>query len=64
MWYNGQVDFQKNFLHTLLRAQQPIAVNVPCLLPTVSLNYYASVSYWFYYSIFVNYNIIFVLLDR
>ncbi|XP_011876332.1 PREDICTED: odorant receptor 85f-like isoform X2 [Vollenhovia emeryi] len=42
MWYDGKVDFQKNFVHTLLRAQQPIAVNVPCMLPTVSLNYYAS----------------------
>ncbi|XP_072743374.1 uncharacterized protein [Anoplolepis gracilipes] len=42
MWYNGKVDFQKNFVHTLLRGQQPIAINVPCMLPTVSLNYYAS----------------------
>ncbi|XP_018375744.1 PREDICTED: uncharacterized protein LOC108769331 [Trachymyrmex cornetzi] len=42
IWYEGKVDFQKNFLHALLRAQQPIAVNVPCMLPTVSLHYYAS----------------------
>ncbi|EFN72610.1 Putative odorant receptor 67a, partial [Camponotus floridanus] len=42
IWYNGKVNFQKNFVHTLLRSQQPIAVNIPCMLPTVSLNYYAS----------------------
>ncbi|XP_070169073.1 odorant receptor 13a-like isoform X1 [Polyergus mexicanus] len=42
MWYNGKIDFQKNFLHILLRGEKPIAVNVPCMLPTVSLNYYAS----------------------
>ncbi|XP_011705569.1 PREDICTED: odorant receptor 85f-like, partial [Wasmannia auropunctata] len=42
LWYDGKVDFQKNFINTLLRAQQPITVNVPCMLPTVSLNYYAS----------------------
>ncbi|XP_018400926.1 PREDICTED: uncharacterized protein LOC108778294 [Cyphomyrmex costatus] len=42
IWYDGKVDFQKNFLHALLRAQQPLTVNVPCMLPTVSLNYYAS----------------------
>ncbi|EZA56762.1 ObirOr5-H3 [Ooceraea biroi] len=42
MWYNSKAEFQKNFLHTLLRSQQPIIINVPCILPTVSLNYYAS----------------------
>ncbi|XP_014477089.1 PREDICTED: odorant receptor 49b-like [Dinoponera quadriceps] len=42
MWYNGEANLQKNFLHILLRSQHPIAVNVPCMLPTVSLNYYTS----------------------
>ncbi|EGI63383.1 Putative odorant receptor 85f [Acromyrmex echinatior] len=53
IWYKEKVDFQKNFLHTLLRAQQPIAVNVPCMLPTVSLHYYASVSHRFYFIVFL-----------
>ncbi|XP_019700415.1 uncharacterized protein LOC105190676 [Harpegnathos saltator] len=42
MWYNREVGLQKIFLHAVLRSQYPIAVNVPCMLPTVSLNYYAS----------------------
>ncbi|KAL6264154.1 hypothetical protein P5V15_004233 [Pogonomyrmex californicus] len=42
IWYNEKADFQKNFVNTLLRAQQSIVVNVPPMLPTVSLNYYAS----------------------
>lgn len=44
MWYNEKVEFQKNILHILLRGIKPIVVSVPCMLPTVSLNYYASVS--------------------
>ncbi|XP_032684794.1 odorant receptor 49b-like [Odontomachus brunneus] len=42
MWYNREVALQKNFVYTLLRGQRPVTVHVPCMLPTVSLNYYAS----------------------
>ncbi|KAG5311452.1 OR2 protein, partial [Acromyrmex insinuator] len=43
-WYNKDISLQKNLLYTVSRCQHPVTLTVPCLLPTLSLNYYASVS--------------------
>ncbi|XP_050462602.1 odorant receptor 49b-like isoform X1 [Cataglyphis hispanica] len=42
LWYKKEVSLQKNLLYITLRCQQPVSVTVPCMLPTLSLNYYAS----------------------
>ncbi|XP_011053775.1 PREDICTED: putative odorant receptor 92a [Acromyrmex echinatior] len=44
-WYSKDISLQKNLLHTVSRCQYPVTLTVPCLLPTLSLNYYASVSH-------------------
>ncbi|KYN19137.1 hypothetical protein ALC57_08493 [Trachymyrmex cornetzi] len=41
-WYGKDISLQKNLLHTVSRCQYPVTLTVPCLLPTLSLNYYAS----------------------
>ncbi|KYN38569.1 Odorant receptor Or2 [Trachymyrmex septentrionalis] len=43
-WYSKDISLQKNLLYTVSRCQHPVTLTVPCLLPTLSLNYYASVS--------------------
>ncbi|XP_018396150.1 PREDICTED: odorant receptor 67c-like [Cyphomyrmex costatus] len=43
-WYSKNISLQKNLLYTVSRSQQPVTLTVPCMLPTLSLNYYAS---WF-----------------
>ena len=44
-WYNKDISLQKNLLYTVSRCQHPVTLTVPCLLPSLSLNYYASVSH-------------------
>ncbi|KAG5332393.1 OR22C protein, partial [Acromyrmex heyeri] len=41
-WYNKEISLQKNLLYTVSRCQHPVTLTVPCLLPSLSLNYYAS----------------------
>ncbi|XP_012058796.1 PREDICTED: odorant receptor 4-like [Atta cephalotes] len=41
-WYNKDISLQKNLLYTVSRCQHPVTLTVPCLLPSFSLNYYAS----------------------
>ncbi|XP_018317345.1 odorant receptor 4-like [Mycetomoellerius zeteki] len=41
-WYCKDISLQKNLLYTVSRCQYPVTLTVPCLLPTLSLNYYAS----------------------
>ncbi|XP_072764976.1 odorant receptor 13a-like [Anoplolepis gracilipes] len=42
LWYKKKISLQKDLLYIVLRCQQPVTVTVPCMLPTLSLNYYAS----------------------
>ncbi|XP_018396151.1 PREDICTED: putative odorant receptor 69a [Cyphomyrmex costatus] len=42
LWYSKDVSLQKNLLYTVSRCQHPVTLTVPCMLPTLSLNYYAS----------------------
>ncbi|XP_020282705.1 odorant receptor 49b-like [Pseudomyrmex gracilis] len=42
IWYNKGLALQKDSLYIVLRSQQPVTVTVPCMLPTLSLSYYAS----------------------
>ncbi|KYN38570.1 hypothetical protein ALC56_07053 [Trachymyrmex septentrionalis] len=44
-WYSKDISLQKNLLYTVTRCQHPVTLTVPCLLPSLSLNYYASVSH-------------------
>ncbi|XP_071565724.1 uncharacterized protein [Temnothorax nylanderi] len=41
-WYSKEVSLQKNLLYVVSRCQHPVTLTVPCLLPALSLNYYAS----------------------
>ncbi|XP_012224114.1 odorant receptor 13a-like isoform X2 [Linepithema humile] len=41
-WYNKEIMLQKDLPYLIMRCQQPVTVTVPCMLPTLSLNYYAS----------------------
>ncbi|XP_071565713.1 uncharacterized protein [Temnothorax nylanderi] len=49
-WYSKEVSLQKNLLYVVSRCQHPVTLTVPCLLPALSLNYYASVSRMLNYS--------------
>ncbi|XP_025262026.1 odorant receptor 4-like isoform X2 [Camponotus floridanus] len=42
LWYKKEVSLQKDLIYVKSRCQQPVSVTVPCMLPTLSLNYYAS----------------------
>jgi len=50
-WYSKEVSLQKDLLYIVSRCQHPVTLAVPCMLPTLSLDYFASVSY------ILNYNI-------
>lgn len=43
LWYNVDLTMQKILIHVILRSQHPVTVSVPCALPNLSMNYYASV---------------------
>lgn len=45
LWYNQKISLWKSLLYVVLRCHKPVILSVPCMLPTFSLNYYASVSY-------------------
>ncbi|XP_025074388.1 odorant receptor 4-like [Pogonomyrmex barbatus] len=42
LWYNQDVIFQKKLCFILLKSQVPVALSVYSILPTISLQYYAS----------------------
>ncbi|KYM97624.1 hypothetical protein ALC62_11919 [Cyphomyrmex costatus] len=54
LWYNDNLTMQKILIHIILRSQHPVTVSVPCALPNLSMNYYASyISTVFSYMAFV-----------
>lgn len=53
-WYNKEISLQKNLLYIVSRCRYPVTLKVPCMLPTLSLNYYASVSRILNYNIYCN----------
>ncbi|XP_011707048.1 PREDICTED: odorant receptor 30a-like [Wasmannia auropunctata] len=53
-WYNDDVIIRKILIHIILRSQHPVTVSIPCALPNLSMNYYASyISTVFSYMAFV-----------
>lgn len=42
-WTNASPRMMKNLVIVLRRCQEPVTVSVRCLLPTLSLRYYATV---------------------
>ncbi|GAB1863718.1 Odorant receptor [Camponotus japonicus] len=41
-WYKLSITIQKNLQIIIQKSQKPIVVAIPCVMPTLSLNYYAS----------------------
>ncbi|XP_011694482.1 PREDICTED: odorant receptor 49b-like [Wasmannia auropunctata] len=41
-WYQQSLDLRKIVQIVMLRAQKPIIISVPCVIPVLSLKYYAS----------------------
>lgn len=44
LWYNDNLAMRKLLTYVILRSQHPVTVSIPCALPNLSMNYYASVS--------------------
>lgn len=42
-WYKLSIAIHKSLQIIMQKAQKPIVVAIPCLMPSLSLNYYASV---------------------
>ncbi|XP_011639214.2 putative odorant receptor 85d [Pogonomyrmex barbatus] len=42
-WYEQSIGLRKDLQIIMLRAQKPVIISVPCLMPALSLRYYASV---------------------
>ncbi|KMQ85128.1 odorant receptor or2 [Lasius niger] len=42
LWYDDDLAMQKLLIHVILRSQHPVTVSIPCALPNLSMNYYAS----------------------
>ncbi|XP_032684791.1 uncharacterized protein LOC116850518 isoform X2 [Odontomachus brunneus] len=42
LWYNEKISLRKSLLYVVLRSHKPVILSVPCMLPALSLNYYAS----------------------
>ncbi|XP_024876688.1 odorant receptor 22c-like [Temnothorax curvispinosus] len=54
LWYSDDLIMRKVLVHIILRSQHPVTVSVPCALPNLSMNYYASyISTVFSYMAFV-----------
>ncbi|EFN82528.1 Odorant receptor Or2 [Harpegnathos saltator] len=43
LWYNDDPASQKILIYVILRCQRPVTISIPCVLPTLSMNYYTSV---------------------
>ncbi|XP_011137412.2 uncharacterized protein LOC105181989 isoform X2 [Harpegnathos saltator] len=41
-WYKHSVELQKSVQIMLMRAQKPLTIMIPCVMPSLSLSYYAS----------------------
>ncbi|KYN38571.1 hypothetical protein ALC56_07054 [Trachymyrmex septentrionalis] len=48
-WYKQPVTLRKYLQIIMLKAQNPIVITIPCVMPALSLNYYASVRKEFEY---------------
>ncbi|EFN72611.1 Putative odorant receptor 22c [Camponotus floridanus] len=44
LWYNDDLAIRKILVHVIRRSQHPVTISVPCALPDLSMNYYASSS--------------------
>ncbi|KYN10002.1 hypothetical protein ALC57_17876 [Trachymyrmex cornetzi] len=54
LWYDDNLAMQKILIHIILRSQRPVTISIPCALPNLSMNYYASyISTVFSYMAFV-----------
>ncbi|KAF3054621.1 Odorant receptor 318, partial [Nylanderia fulva] len=42
LWYDDDLATQKLLIYVILRSQHPVTVSIPCALPNLSMNYYAS----------------------
>ncbi|GAB1860352.1 Odorant receptor [Camponotus japonicus] len=42
LWYNDDLAMRKIIVHVIQRSQHPVTISVPCALPNLSMNYYAS----------------------
>ncbi|CAL1680774.1 unnamed protein product [Lasius platythorax] len=42
LWYDDDLAMRKLLIHVILRSQHPVTVSIPCVLPNLSMNYYAS----------------------
>ncbi|XP_028049691.1 uncharacterized protein LOC114255373 [Monomorium pharaonis] len=60
LWYNDDLTrTRKILIHIILRSQRPVTVSIPCALPNLSMNYYASyISTVFSYMAFVRAHIV------
>ncbi|XP_025155457.1 odorant receptor 49b isoform X2 [Harpegnathos saltator] len=44
-WYEHSVELQRSIQIILMRAQKPLLITIPCVMPPLSLNYYTKVLY-------------------
>ncbi|KAF3054620.1 Odorant receptor 296 [Nylanderia fulva] len=42
LWYNNDLATQKILIRIIQRSQRPVTISIPCALPNLSMNYYAS----------------------
>ncbi|XP_039304442.1 uncharacterized protein LOC105200433 isoform X2 [Solenopsis invicta] len=60
LWYNNDlIKTRKILIYIILRSQRPVTVSIPCALPNLSMNYYASyISTVFSYMAFIRAHVI------